>query len=370
MKTVLVTGASGFIGKNLCARLRQEEVKLLAFTKTDSKEKLEQFVKEADFIFHLAGVNRPKDEKEFDEGNRGLTEDLLGLIATSDKKPGLLITSSTQAVLDNPYGKSKQAAEAAVREASLKHGFPTYIYRLTNVFGKWCKPNYNSVVATFCDNIANGREIKISDESTKLTLVYVDDVVDEFMKALDGKPTPAEEGYFKVTRTFDVTLGELSKKLYGFEDIRKTLVIPNFEDAFDRFLYATYTSYLPVGEFAYGLDMKSDERGWLAEFIKSPSGGQIFTSRTKPGFSRGNHWHHTKIEKFLVLDGEAEVTLRDLNSSEVQTYKVTGEELRVVDIPAGYVHAIKNVGRNDLLTLIWADEIFDPSRPDTYYLEV
>lgn len=367
MKTVLVTGSDGFIGKNLIAQLALEDkTQVVTFTKSNTSTELSSAVLKADFIFHLAGVNRPKDESEFTSGNAGLTQEILDILMQNNKKTPLLLASSVQSALDNPYGVSKKSAEDAVLTYSKATGAATYIYRLPNVFGKWCKPNYNSVVATFCHNIARNLDITIKDAATKLTLVYIDDVVDGFVKTAVELPTLQPDDFCSIDRTFTITLGELSAKLYALRDSRDSLLMPALT-TFDRFLYATFTSYFETTEFGYSLVTKRDDRGWLAEFIKSESFGQTFISRTKPGISRGNHWHHTKIEKFLVVDGQAEIKFRKLNTSEVLTYKVDGNDLRVLDIPAGYVHSITNVGETDLLTLFWADEVFDPQKPDTHY---
>ena len=328
---------------------------------------LKEYLSKSDFVFHLAGVNRPKDEDEFDKGNRGLTEALVGLMV--NKPIPLLMTSSIQAALDNPYGASKKAAEASVLKLA-RRGAPVYIYRLPNVFGKWCRPNYNSVVATFCHNIAHDSEISISDLKAEVSLVYIDDVVSSFIQAMDGSLKASGDNFYEIPRQFKISLGELASKIRAFRDSRKNLLIPNLEKDFDRFLYATYNSYLKVDDFSYVLDMKRDDRGWLAEFIKSEQSGQIFVSRTKPGVSRGNHWHHTKIEKFLVLDGKADIKFRKVDSKEIIIYSVSGDELKVVDIPAGYTHSITNIGTDDLITLFWADELFNPDKPDTYYTEV
>jgi UDP-2-acetamido-2,6-beta-L-arabino-hexul-4-ose reductase len=371
MKTVLVTGASGFIGKNLCAQLEQEaDVTILRFEKDDTADDLRKALDQVDFVFHLAGANRPKDETEFDRVNRGLTEDILSMIKESGRKTPILLTSSVQAKLDNPYGRSKKAAEDTITSWAKSTGVPIYIYRLPNVFGKWCRPNYNSVVATFCHNIANNIDITISSPANNLTLVYIDDVVEEFIKALRGKTKTSSDGFCHISRDFTVTLEELAAKIYAFKNSRESLLMPNLENMFDRFLYATYTSYLDKRDFSYQLNTKEDNRGWLAEFIKSEQFGQVFVSRTKPGITRGNHWHHTKIEKFLVVEGEADICFRNLDSTEKLTYKVSGTKPEVIDIPAGYVHAIKNTGTTELITLFWADEIFNPARPDTHYMEV
>ncbi len=371
MKTVLVTGSSGFIGQNLCKRLEEiTELEILRFEKDNTTDDLRKFLKESDFVFHLAGINRPKDEKEFDTGNRGLTEDLLSLIEESGRKIPVLITSSIQAELDNPYGKSKKAAETAIFEWSKTTGNKAFVYRLPNVFGKWCRPNYNSVVATFCNNIANDLEISINDRSIELNLVYIDDVTKDFIEAFKGRKKPGADGYCYIDRTFTSTLGKLADTIQSFKENRSSLLVPNFENIFDRFLYATFTSYLDKDDFSYPLEMRHDDRGWLSEFIKSNQFGQIFVSKTKPGITRGNHWHHTKIEKFLVLSGNAEIKFRNVNGQDTINYKVNGDELKVLDIPAGYTHSIKNTGETELVTLFWSDEIFNQEDPDTYFLEV
>lgn len=371
MRTVLITGADGFLGKNLVASLEQnKDMKILTYNRNNTIEELEQFIKKADFIFHLAGVNRPQDLSEYDSGNRGFTEHLLNLMDKQNRKIPVLFSSSIQATLDNPYGVSKLAAEQALLNWSNKNGIAVYIYRLPNVFGKWCRPNYNSVVATFCYNIARGLPININDPSKELTLVYIDDVISEFINALNGNPHMDEDGYCIVPRTFKITLRELADKLFEFAQSRKSLIMPDLEDDFTRFLYATYVSYLPEDDFGYELEMKTDNRGWLAEFIKSRHLGQIFISKTKPGITRGNHWHHTKVEKFLVIQGEALIKFRQIHGDKVIEYRVSGDNLKVLDIPAGYTHSITNIGNTDLITLFWADEIFKPERPDTYYMEV
>ena len=371
MRTVLITGASGFLGKNLVASLEQnKDVEILTYSRNNTIEELEQFIRKSDFIFHLAGVNRPQDLSEFDSSNRGFTENLLNLMDKQNRKIPVLFPSSIQATLDNPYGISKLAAEKALLNWSNKNDIAVYIYRLPNVFGKWCRPNYNSVVATFCYNIARGLPIKIDDPSKELTLVYVDDVISEFINAFNGNPHMDEDGYCIIPRTFKVTLQELADKLFEFAQTRESLTMPDFKDDFTRFLYATYISYLPEDDFGYDLEMKTDNRGWLSEVIKSKHFGQIFISKTKPGITRGNHWHHTKVEKFLVIQGEALIKFRQIYGDKVIEYRVSGEDLKVLDIPPGYTHSITNIGDTDLITLFWADEIFELDRPDTYYLEV
>lgn len=370
MKSVLVTGASGFIGKNLCATLEQDQgIELLKHKREDAPEHLRACLEKAEFVFHLAGVNRPRDESEYDEGNRGLTEALLEMMARDGRKASLVFASSTQAVLDNAYGRSKRAAEELVFSWAEETGNSAYVYRLPNVFGKWSRPNYNTVVATFCQNISRGLPIRIDDPAAELTLVYVDDVVAEFCAAMNGSPNIDADGFGRIGRSFEISLQELADKIHALAGIRSSLVVPQLGDL-ERFLYATLTSFYDREMLGYDLEMRHDDRGWLAEFIKSGGFGQIFISRTRPGITRGNHWHHTKIEKFLVIEGEAEICFRKVDTEAVTRYTVSGKQLKVVDIPAGYTHSITNIGTTDLLTLFWADEIFDREHPDTFFLEV
>lgn len=371
MKRILITGANGFIGKNLVATLqRLEGIEILKFGTENTLDQLKEFANKADFVFHLAGINRPLEVSQFDTGNRGFTEQLLRILKLTGRKVPVLISSSIQAALDNPYGLSKKGAEEAVFNYEKETGAKVYVYRLPNVFGKWCRPNYNSVIATWCYNLSRDLPITINNPEAELNLVYVDDVVEEFIHAMQGKENRGEDHFCYVRRTFRIKLGHLAELLYSFKESRKSLVMSNLEGDLERFLYSTYLSYLPEDKFGYPLDMKRDPRGWLAEVIKSKSFGQIFISRTKPGITRGNHWHHTKVEKFLVIEGEAVIKFRPINGTEVIEYKVSGEQLTIVDIPPGYTHSITNIGESDLITLFWANETFNPEKPDTYYLEV
>lgn len=367
---ILVTGAKGFIGKNLIVELRNQGFnQIFEYTRDSDPELLEKYTKECDFVIHLAGVNRPKSESDYMEGNHHFTSQLLNLLKTHDNKVPIIATSSIQAELDNPYGRSKRAMEKLLFQHQQEIGAPVYIYRLPNVFGKWSKPNYNSVVATFCDNIARNLSIQIHNPMTELTLSYIDDVLEEFLRALKGTPT-IQGKYCVVPFTHSISLGELANLIESFKDSRTNLSIANMDDALTKKLYSTYLSFLPVDQFLYDLKMNLDKRGSFTEFIKTTSGGQVSVNISKPGITKGNHWHHTKNEKFLVVSGKGLIRFRKLDSDDIIEYKVNGEKLQVVDIPTGYTHSIVNVGDTDLVTVMWVNECFDPIKPDTYYLEV
>ena len=371
MRNIVVTGAGGFIGRNLVQHLKAlGDVNVLCYDLDDTAEALEAGLAAADFVFHLAGVNRPRETEEFETGNKGLTDQVLSLLVKYGRKIPFVLSSSAQAALDNPYGVSKRRAEAAVLAWARESGGEALVYRLPNVFGKWCRPNYNSVAATYCYNIARDLPIQINDPAAELTLVYIDDVAAEFLRALQGGADKHEDGFCHVPRVFQLTLRDLAGRIHSFRASRKTLTLPNFEDDLTRFLYATYLSYLPQEGFGYKIEMQRDNRGWLAELIKSKQFGQIFVSRTKPGITRGNHWHHTKTEKFIVIEGEAVIRFRRVGGEEIIEVPVSGEEIKIVDIPTGYTHSITNVGETDVITLFWADTLFDPENPDTVFLEV
>jgi len=368
LRTVLVTGAHGFIGRNLIAHLRaQPHVRILTFDVSNTNE-LWDAVHQCDFVFHLAGVNRPMHEHEFVTGNSELTDSLVQTLKATGRKIPLLISSSTQAILDNPYGRSKKIAEEHVFGYGRTHDVPVFVYRLPGVFGKWCRPNYNSVVATFCYNINHNLPIQINNPDTVITLAYIDDVVRDFISALTGEVQPHIDGYFNVSRIFQISLQSLADLLTSFHVARKTGMLPNMDDLLTKFLYTTYLSYLETDNFAYSPDFKIDQRGWLFELIKSTPMGQIFISQTKPGITRGMHYHHTKVEKFVVLQGEALIRFRHIGDAQAQViqYPVSGQAIQIVDIPPGYTHDITNIGTSDLITLFWACEIFDPQQPDTY----
>lgn len=365
---VLITGSNGFIAKNLIEHLkRDEDIELYLYSKKDSINLLEAYVKEVDFIFHLAGVNRPKDVSEFYEGNSNLTKNIVRILKESDKNTPILLSSSIQAELDNDYGKSKLEAENILLDYAKESGASVYIYRLSNVFGKWCRPNYNSVVATWCNNIAKNIDIQVNDRNVELTLVYVDDVVKSFISKLDFQ---SDERYFNVETVYKKSLGEIESLLYQFKENRKTLVIPNVGSGFERALYATYLSYLSTDDFSYELKGHQDERGAFYEILKTLDSGQFSLSTTAPGITRGNHYHHTKNEKFLVVKGEALIEFRHIVTNEIISYKVSDKKMEVVEMIPGYTHNIKNTGNEEMILFLWANEIFDQNNPDTYFLEV
>lgn len=366
---VLVTGSKGFVGRNLCAVLRRRQDIILFGCDIDTPAKdLADALRQVDVIIHLAGVNRPKVAEEFETGNAGSLDGICQNLESLGRAPKIVLSSSIQAELQNPYGVSKRHAEVRLQHFAEKTGAPCVVYRLKNLFGKWCRPNYNSVTATFCQNIAHDLPIQISDPAYEMELTYIDDVVQAFVAELEAC-TP---GFIFAAElpAYKITLGQLAEKIRSYRQMRQNLTLPDFKHALERALYATYLSYLDENAFGYGLDIKSDPRGSLAEFIKSPSMGQIFVSRTKPGITRGDHYHHTKTEKFLVLNGSAVIRFRHIESDKIIEYRVEGEAYQVIDIPPGYTHSIENVGQDELVTLFWASEMFDPEKPDTFYEKV
>jgi len=370
MTKILVTGANGFVGKNLVAELRNhrhEEVYL--FNRENSDEDLENFTKDCEFVFHLAGVNRPQNESEFMDGNHGLTSQLLQLLEKNKNKAPILITSSIQAEKDNPYGISKKAGEDELFAYAKQTGAKVFVYRLPNLFGKWSKPNYNTVVATYCYNVARNLDIQVNNPAALLELAYIDDVLEEFLRALKGNPT-INENLCVVPVTHKIELGDLADRIKSFKESRKSLEIPTMSDEMTKKLYSTYLSFLPEDNFSYDLKMNVDNRGSFTEFLRTPDRGQVSVNISKPGITKGNHWHHTKNEKFLVVSGNGLIRFRNIDSDEIIDYYVNGDKLQVVDIPTGYTHSIVNVGETDLVTVMWVNESFDPEKPDTHYLEV
>lgn len=378
---ILITGSNGFIGKNLIAELNNikdgktknrflsSDLSILEFDINTNPKLLDKYCKEADFVFHLAGVNRPKEQKEFMEGNFGFTSELLAKLEKANNKAPVLITSSIQAKLNNPYGRSKKAGEDLLFDYAQKNDTEVLVYRLPNVFGKWCRPNYNSAIATFCHNIAHDLDIIVNDPSYMMNLVYIDDVVYEFIDALEGNPN--KDGKFCVVPvTYQIPLGDLSDLLYSFKDSRKTLEVADMSNVFIKKLYSTYLSYLPKDKFSYPLKMNIDNRGSFTEILKSPDRGQVSVNISKPGITKGNHWHHTKNEKFLVVSGKGVIRFRKIDSDEVLEYFVSSDKLEVIDIPVGYTHNIENLGSTDMVTVMWVNEIFDSNEPDTYFEKV
>lgn len=354
---ILVTGAGGFIGKNLIATLKIGGHEVFEYHHAAGLEMLEKFCHDCEFVYHLAGVNRPKSIEEFTAGNTHFTAELIGLLA--DNPCPIVFTSSIQVEQDNPYGRSKAAAEKILRE----HSARTFIYRLPNVFGKWCRPNYNSAVATFCFNAARGLPLKVNEPSREMTLVYIDDVIKEFMRVLEGDEPQAIPTYRK-------NLQELAALIQSFPTTRADLSIPDQRDELTAKLFSTYQSYLPEENFSYELKMHSDERGSFSEFIRTDGQGQFSANVIKPHVTKGNHWHHSKHEKFLVVAGEGVIRFRQIFSDKIFEYKVSGERHEVVDIPPGYTHSIENIGETDMTVFIWANENFNPAAPDTYFLKV
>jgi UDP-2-acetamido-2,6-beta-L-arabino-hexul-4-ose reductase len=367
---ILVTGAKGFIGKNLIAELRnRKHIDIFEYDMDTEPTLLDEYCKEADFVFHLAGVNRPKEQSEFMEGNFGFTSTLLATLSEYKNNSPIMISSSIQAELDNPYGKSKKAGEDLLFRYGKETGTKILVYRFPNVFGKWCRPNYNSAVATFCHNIAHDLTINVNDSSVVMNLVYIDDVVEELINALNGKENKVGD-FCEVPVVHTITLGEIVDLIYSFKKSREERTVPNMSDAFTKKLYSTYLSYLPEDKFCYELKMNVDNRGSFTEFIRTPERGQVSVNISKPRITKGNHWHHTKNEKFLVVSGKGVIRFRKIDSEEVIEYFVSGEKMEVVDIPTGYTHNIENLGDTDMVTIMWANESFDPERPDTYFLEV
>ena len=402
---ILVTGAKGFVGRNLCLTLEQmPDIEVLKYDLGD-EAKLDSYIAECDFVMHLAGVNRPKDPAEFTTGNAVFTEDILEKLAARDNPPPVLLSSSIQAALDNDYGRSKKAAEDAVTAYGEKTGASVYVYRLANVFGKWCRPNYNSAVATWVYNIARDLPIMVRDPEATVTLVYIDDVVKSFVGCLDiltqrgGEAECAEdgrevfgqdlqdgqdcadgedaecakgEGVLSVEPAYTRSLGEIVELIRSFHDEPNTLMVPDQMDGFTKKLYSTYLAALPEDKFSYPLTMHCDNRGSFTEALHSTERGQVSVNVSKPGITKGQHWHHTKHEKFLVVSGKGEINFRmaDDPDAPIISYKVSGDKLEVVRIPPGYTHNIINVGDTDMVTVMWANEIFDPKNHDTFKLEV
>lgn len=367
---LLITGAQGFIGKNLIAELEARKThEILTFDLESAAGDLERHCQSADFVIHLAGINRPDNPDDFMQGNYGLTSLLLDALKSAGNTCPVLLASSIQAMLDNPYGKSKKAGEDLLLDYGCQTGAIVYIYRFPNVFGKWSRPHYNSAIATFCHNIARGLPIQINDPSAPLQLVYIDDVMQEIMRAIEGRPNQIGT-CCEVPVTFRTTVGRVAELIESFRTCRSERTLPDLSDDLTRHLYSTYLSFLPVNEFAYPLTVNRDARGSFTEFVRTIDRGQFSVNVAKPGIVKGNHWHHSKHEKFLTVSGQGVIRFRQLGQTTIHTYPVSGDHLEVVEVPPGYTHNLENTGTDDLVLLIWASEPFDPQHPDTMFLEV
>ncbi len=369
---VLITGAKGFIGKNLQIHLAErKDLSVACFTKNDDLAKLKDIIQEVDFVFHLAGVNRPLDPYEFVTGNTNLTQELCKILAnlakTSGKKVPIVYASTTQAVNENAYGKSKREAEASLFELKRCHDLPVYVFRLPNVFGKWGKPNYNSVVATFCYEIARGNPIQVNDKSSPITLVYIDDLIKRFMQLMDGAPPTLDaDGFACVDPTYTTTVGELARQIQAFKNSRDSLVTERVGTGLIRALYATYVSYLPLESFTYTVPQYVDQRGVFVEMLKTPDCGQISYFKVNAGITRGGHYHHSKTEKFLVIKGQARFKFRHLETGQCYELITTSEKAEIVETVPGWTHDITNIGSEEMVVILWANEVFDRTNPDTF----
>lgn len=377
---ILVTGAKGFVGKNLIVQLHNikdgkatnyklsKDIEIFEYDIDSTEKELDTYCQKADFVFNLAGVNRPKDNSEFMKGNFGFASLLLDTLKKHRNTCPVMIASSIQAELDNPYGESKRAGEQLMFDYSKETGAKVLIYRYSNLFGKWCRPNYNSVIATFCNNIANDLEIKVNDPSVVLNLVYIDDVVAELIAALSGDET--KEGDFcTVSTSHTIALGGIVELLYSFKNQSSTLLIPEIpNNSFAKKLYSTYLSYLPKEKISFPLKMNVDDRGSFTELLKTEKCGQFSVNISKPGITKGQHWHHTKWEFFIVVQGKALIQLRKIDTDEVLNFEVSGDKIEAVHMLPGYTHNIINLSETEnLITVMWANEAFDPNKPDTYF---
>lgn len=370
MMKILVTGARGFLGKNLIATLsRMQGIDIMQYDINSDPSLLNVYTKDCNFVFHLAGVNRPQNVEEFMKGNFEFTSQVLDMLKNNNNTCPVLITSSIQAILENPYGLSKKAGEDLILLYGKETGAKVLIYRLPNVFGKWCKPNYNSAIATFCHNISRNLPITVSDPDLEMNLVYIDDVIEELIRAMNGKET-IHGDLCIVPVTYSIRLGEIVSLIYSLKNSREEFSIPNMSDDFIKKLYATYLSYLPDDGFSYPLKMNVDNRGSFTEIIRTEDRGQVSVNITKSGITKGNHWHHSKTEKFLVACGIGIIRFRKIGDDKIIEYCVNGNKLEVVDIPSGYTHNIENIGDSDMITIMWASEPFIADKPDTYFEEV
>ncbi|MGR2922578.1 UDP-2-acetamido-2,6-beta-L-arabino-hexul-4-ose reductase [Acinetobacter sp. CE-15] len=362
---VLVTGANGFVAKNLIQYLSEKEnIEVLKYYRNSTEQELEQLVLEAEWIVHLAGINRPKNDDEFVEGNVSLTERICDILLINKKKTSIILSSSIQAERDNIYGQSKLGGEQALTKLNQENGNPIYISRMVNIFGKWSKPNYNSAVATFCYNIANDLPIQINDPNALIRLVYIDDVVETIWDILNQK-YPANES-FEIKPEYQISVGQLAETIYGFKDSRESLITDRVGTGLIRALYSTYLSFFSPKQFDYGVTKYGDNRGVFVEMLKTPDAGQFSYFTAYPGITRGGHYHHTKTEKFLVIKGKALFKFKNVITGEFYQLETSGEEPRIVETVPGWTHDITNIGDDEMVVMLWANEIFDRSKPDTY----
>jgi len=360
---VLVTGSNGFIGKNFIIHLNELDVNVLTYTRENSIQDLPDLIKKSNFVIHLAGENRPKDQKDFNTVNVQLTKLICESIRSTGKHIPIIIASSTQAEFDNAYGKSKLEAELILKKLESDTGNPIHIYRLPGVFGKWCKPDYNSVVATFCYNVSNNLSIQVHDSSSELSLVYIDDVVEEFVKIIQGKQGNKKE--ISIQPEYKIKLGDLAVQIELFKESRKSLISERVGVGLVRKLYSTYISYLPPEQFSYSIPSYGDDRGMFAEILKTKDSGQFSFFIAKQGVTRGGHYHHTKTEKFLVVQGEARFNFRHIISNETYEINTSGNKLKIIQTVPGWSHDITNIGVEDVIVMLWANEILDRENIDT-----
>jgi UDP-2-acetamido-2,6-beta-L-arabino-hexul-4-ose reductase len=370
---IVITGADGFIGKNLRVRLRElGHTQVTEITRASLAKDVQHAMAEADCVFHLAGVNRPKDPTEFTTGNAELTQTMCDALSAAGRKARVVLASSTQASQDNPYGRSKAAAESSVCAYGATSGAPVHVFRLPNVFGKWARPNYNSAVATFCHNVANGLPISVNEAAPPLNLVYVDDVVQAFVNCLQAPAhgATAPDAFDFVAPVYSTTVAEVAATVQGFADSRTTLLTDRVGSGLVRALYSTYISYLPPAAFAYTVPRHADPRGEFVEMLKTPDAGQFSYFTAHPGVTRGEHYHHSKTEKFLVLKGTAHFGFRHIVTGETHELVTRGGEAQIVETVPGWTHNITNIGDDEMIVMVWANEVFDRQRPDTVAMKV
>lgn len=369
---ILVTGSKGFVGKNLVYNLRtNSNYEILEVDVDTTLDTMEEYTKICDFVFHFAGVNRTTNSDDFRKTNCLFTKTLCEMLYRNDNQAPIVASSSAHATIDNDYGNSKKEMEEVLLQHQKNNNSKVFIYRLNNLFGKFSRPNYNSVIATWCFNVANGKEIMVDNENTLIKFCYIDDVINEFISLLEKEYViDQENSYYDINTLYEVSLKTLKDLIISFKESRKTFKSINTKDEFTNKLYATYLSYLSEDDFSYKLKMNIDDRGSFTEFLKDEQGGQVSINISKPGIVKGNHWHNTKNEKFLVVSGQGVIRFRRIDKEEIIEYRVSGNKLEVVDIPVGYTHNIENIGQEDMVTVMWANEMFDPKNPDTFYEEV